>query len=161
MKYTIICILFFPLSLYTSDRDLTFITAHNAQVSKQKWEARKNYKSYQPESEAEDEDEQPKGNPIRGVPNSFCVLLKTQLRPCPKHPKMVTSSWHMKYHHHCYIKPVTQIWRDDIKPLVHPKIKRDLITSSLVGIIDGYIDKYKYYLSQLEKSNKFKYIQTS
>ena len=124
-------------------------------MSKQKWEARKNYERYKPDAKEEEEEEDTEssmGNPIRGVPNNFCVLLKTPLRPCPKHPKMVTSSWHMKYYHNYYLKPVTQIWHDEIKPLVHPKIKREEITSSLIGLIDGYIENYNYYLSQLKKS---------
>ena len=49
-------------------------------------------------------------------------------------------------------KPVAQIWRNEIKPLVHPKIKREEVTSSLIRLIDGYIDNYNYYLSQLQKS---------
>src|ERR1700727_785704 len=81
-----------PTSLVNEimNRDLTLITAHNAQVSKQKWEARKNYERYKPDAKEEEEEdtESSMGNPIRGVPNNFCVLLKTPLRPCPKHPKM-------------------------------------------------------------------------
>src|ERR1700691_5211262 len=64
-----------PTSLVNEimNRDLTLITAHNAQVSQQKWEARKNYQRGKPHAKEEEDTEPSMGNPIRGVPDNFCV----------------------------------------------------------------------------------------
>ena len=56
-----------PTSLVNEimNRDLAIITAHNAEISKQKWEARRSYKLYKPE--AYDQDEEEHERPAQGL----------------------------------------------------------------------------------------------
>ena len=131
------------------NRDLTQLTQKNAHTSEMKWQARKNYVAYKPQPEDKQTANKQRLNPLRGVPNSFCELLKTQLRICPKHPKMITDSWHMKYYHHCYIKPVGNIWKEDIKPLIKQNLERKIITSNLIDLIGSHVNIYKNYLNLL------------
>ena len=135
------------------NRDITTITTKNARIAEHKWKYRKgdiDYEQiYEQDPDKQEENTLQKLNPIKGVPNNFCTLLKTQVRVCPKHPQKITSSWHMKYYHGCYIKPVSQIWQDDIKPLVDPNLRRDQIAASLTDLIDRYINIHNNYLSSL------------
>ena len=134
-------------------KDISAITAKNAHISEQKWKYRigeiELKQIYEQSPDEKGKNASQKLNPIKGVPNNFCTLLKTQVRVCPRHPHKITSSWHMKYYHHCYIKPVSQIWREEIKPRVDPDLKRHQITARLTDIIDRYINIYNYHLSSL------------
>ncbi len=87
-------------------------------------------------------------NPLRGIPNNWCQLLKTQLRPCPKcHAQgknKITTSWHMKYAHKIDIKPTRKIWREEIKPLTSESEgkERKSIIKTLEPLIDEHIKRY-------------------
>lgn len=58
-------------------------------------------------------------NGLRGVPNNWCKLVNTQVKPCPKCKRMgvVTSRWHLKYVHGEELPHINAVWRKDIIPI--------------------------------------------
>ena len=84
-------------------------------------------------------------NGLRGVPNNFCELLNTQVRPCPKCRKKgeVTSPWHLKYSHGISITHVNKIWKDEILPITEDlSLKRQEILEEVEPIIQKHLMNY-------------------
>ncbi len=55
---------------------------------------------------------------LRGVPNSWCELVNTMVRPCPqcKLPGIVTNRWHLLTKHGIKLPTVNYIWRNEVLP---------------------------------------------
>jgi len=64
-------------------------------------------------------------NPLRGVPNIWCDLINTQVKPCPicKKKGVVTNRWHLKYHHQINLPHINKIWREQICPITEIRYK--------------------------------------
>src|SRR4051794_30380775 len=96
----------------------------------------KKYETYEPNRRSVlTTEEKREKQVLRGVPNTFCQLVKTQVRLCPLCPRMrtkITTPWHLKYAHGIEIKHTSKIWREDIKPLVQSNKKR----TELLHLID-------------------------
>jgi len=69
-------------------------------------------------------------NPLRGIPNSWCQLVKSQYQLCNtclrKKKYRIASSWHRLYAHGQFVQPVFKIWKQDLLPENKDKIKRNL-----------------------------------
>ena len=67
-------------------------------------------------------------NPLKGIPNLWCQLLKTQYQACKECLKRKTfrlaSSWHRLYAHNQRSKPALKIWNNEILLENDEKIKR-------------------------------------
>ncbi len=101
--------------------DLDEIAENTVVECKKQWEQRKNTKKVNPKEPLL---KQP--NRLRGVPNSWCKLLKRHTAMCFKCPKkngFQCSSWHMKNAHGIDVKDIEKIWTEDIIPLTQKKIK--------------------------------------
>ena len=55
-------------------------------------------------------------NALRGVPNKWCELVNTMVKPCLKCNKkgVVTDRWHLKYYHNEELPHINKIWREEI-----------------------------------------------
>ena len=88
-------------------------------VAEDKWNARKKgMLSFSHLSRREN-------NPLRGVPNIWCDLINTQVKPCPicKKKGVVTNRWHLKYHHQISLPHINKIWREQICPITEIRYK--------------------------------------
>lgn len=58
-------------------------------------------------------------NSLRGVPNAWCELVNTMVKPCPscKRSGVVTSRCHLFFRHNVEILHVNRIWRKEILPI--------------------------------------------
>ena len=58
-------------------------------------------------------------NKLRAVPDSWCKLVNTMVKPCPKckKPGVICSRWHLKHAHGKQIPHINRIWRDEIVPI--------------------------------------------
>ena len=95
-----------------------------------------------------------KKNGLRGVPNSWCTLVNTQVKPCLKckKPGVVTNRWHLKYQHNKELKHVNAIWRNEICPVTEQeeekelkdgtKIRRKIQRSKIKKIVEPLILKH-------------------
>ncbi len=85
---------------------------------------------------------------LRGVPNSWCRLINTQVTRCPECTgswKMCTS-WHMKYAHGIEIRNVRKVWREEIckiTRLSREEISRERIQEMLSPILEEHLDKFE------------------
>ena len=67
-------------------------------------------------------------NGLRGVPNSWCELINTHVKPCPKckKPGVVTNRWHLKYCHGIELMHINAIWRKQICPITEMEVEKEL-----------------------------------
>jgi hypothetical protein len=134
-------------------KDLMHLANEEQKVAEEKWEARKEGKlSYA---------SLPPGRPnaLRGVPNTWCELINTQVKPCPlcNEKGKVTNRWHLKYYHQITLPHVNKIWREEIVPITKVKyrektdrygrvreeiIPRDEIKEKVGPVIEKHLQDY-------------------
>ena len=114
--------------------------------SKIQWEARKDYREIPKNAKAAR-----KPNLLRGLPNSWCRLINTQIRPCPKCKTKgtITSSWHLKYAHNQDVKHIQKIWKEELNPIVEKEEKRDIITTIMKSIIEKHLEEYNRAIQEI------------
>jgi hypothetical protein len=82
-------------------------------------------------------------NLLRGVPNTWCKLLKMQFIPCPKcrTTGVVCSKWHLRDVHGVDVEHVFDIWKKEICAITNQKkrIARKTITRKLRPIIEKHL----------------------
>ena len=102
-------------------------------------------------------------NLIRAMPNSFCTLINTGYRPCPKCKKKgdITSRWHLKYAHGITLLLSTTAWRETLKPISSTKkssvvingkirekvIPRSEVRNNLIPILNHELENFERALS--------------
>jgi len=64
-------------------------------------------------------------NGLRGVPNNWCELVNTMVKPCPKCKTkgIVTSRWHLLTEHRVRLPHINYIWKKDILPISLGEVK--------------------------------------
>lgn len=104
-------------------------------------------------------------NGLRGVPNNWCKLVNTQVRPCPKCKRIgvVTGRWHLKYVHGEELPHINAVWRKDIVPitLVTEKtinqngrsrlvtISREDVRGQIEPVIARHLEKYQEVMEKI------------
>jgi hypothetical protein len=103
--------------------DLEVVAKNVVEECKKQWEQRKKKEEVSTKKRL-----QKKVNLLRGVPNTWCTLLDTQVALCPKctRPRRLFTSWHMKYAHGVEVRNVKKVWRDEICKFT--RLKKDTIT---------------------------------
>jgi len=58
-------------------------------------------------------------NGLRGVPNNWCELVNTMVKPCPSCNRVgvVTSGWHLLAKHRIKLVHINYIWKKEILPI--------------------------------------------
>ena len=90
---------------------------------------------------------------MRAVPNEWCKLINSQLKPCPKCNKkgIVTDVWHLEREHGIKIEHVNEIWEKVIQPIVtKPKMKRKAVKQQLELILKEYLNNYSKALAEIK-----------
>ena len=116
-----------------------------------------------------------KPNGLRAVPNNWCNLVNTMVKPCPacKEAGTVTSRWHLLVKHKISLPHINHIYKNDILPISLSTIQtiihtptgpikiirpqdRDVIRQKLKPIIDSHINNYSSAFATLvgQNSNK-------
>jgi len=107
-------------------------------------------------------------NEMRAVPNSWCELINTMVRPCPACQKtgIVMSRWHLLTKHKMLLPHINHIWKKEIVPITTAKIQkkienifgsysiivpeeRDTIRQKLKLIIQGHLDDFNKVFGEL------------
>ncbi len=107
-------------------------------------------------------------NGLRGVPNTWCKLINSQVRPCIscKEKNAVTDRWHLKYHHNVELPHINSIWRKEICPITESKekftdlfgrirmkpLKRQRIFRTLQPIIVKHLENYEKAMTTIMKA---------
>jgi len=125
-------------------KNLSDIADETFSSSQIKWEARKSYQTPKWERDSRCI------NKLRAVPNSWCRLINTMSRPCPKCKKnrIICNRWHLKYAHCITLPHINKIWREEIIPQAtardkdKPK-KRHLIREKLEIIIAKHLSDFE------------------
>lgn len=117
--------------------NLEEIAANTVEGCRVQWNQRKENQEVEPKPKGEKNP-----NLLRGVPNSWSKLIKTQLTPCPKCKikGIICSSWHMMHTHGIYIKPIYEIWTEQICSVT--KDSNDQPRSRLAEEIDKVISQH-------------------
>jgi len=99
-------------SLVAEMMDLNFeeLVQVNAVNSEEKWEARKERRT--PELVHREE----RHNYLKGIPNSWCTILKQQCKVCPLCKKFIRNEFHMQAYHNIEIFNYKKVW-DTIKEI--------------------------------------------
>ncbi len=110
-------------------KDLLKLSQATVETSFKKWSQRKGYHrvtATQPNLS--------KKNGTRGVPNTWCKLVNTQVRPCPKCKTkgVVTSRWHLKYAHGEELPHINLIWREQLCPITEKKFETTTVNGRSV-----------------------------
>jgi len=95
-------------------------------------------------------------NGLRGVPNSFCDLINTQTKQCPKCKEKgtITNAWHLKYKHGVQITNINRIWRTEILPITENERNNRLEVKKIVEpIILNHLNVHNQALSDMMKSD--------
>ena len=85
-------------------------------------------------------------NLLKGVPNSWSQLINTQFTPCPKcnTKGIICSSLHMKYNHGIDLKPIYEIWKEDICSITEQQnMSRSELGEEISEIINKYLKEYE------------------
>ena len=135
---------FSELALMTKDNSLAL------------WECRRNYKY--PEKRIKNEK---KPNPLKGVPNTWCQILKEQYKICSicyKEGQLATA-WHLKYTHGIFTENPWIIWRKKIastntssKNNAH-QTNRKKIIAKLTSMLNNYLQACKKSTESLQKNS--------
>jgi len=82
-------------------------------------------------------------NPLRAVPNSWCKLVNSVVRPCPacKQKGIVTSRWHLWVKHNIRLSNPTYILTEEIVPLTTADTLQELLTRLPPNTFQGYTKK--------------------
>ena len=123
--------------------DLEVVAKNVVEECKKQWEQRKKKEEVSTKRRL-----QKKVNLLRGVPNTWCRLLDTQVALCPKctRPTRLFTSWHMKYAHGVEIRNVKKVWRDEICKFTRLKketITRKEIEEKVGPIIQKHLDVFE------------------
>ena len=123
--------------------DLEAIARNVVEECKKQWEERKKKVGVSTKKRL-----QKKPNLLRGVPNTWCKLLDTQVALCPKctRPRKLLTSWHIKYAHGIEVRNVKRIWREEICKFTRLKketITREEIEKKVGPIIQQHLDIFE------------------
>ena len=129
------------------NRDLEELCRDNAETAQQKWEARIRYREFKASPRIKTE------NPMRAVPNEWCVYLKCRSTPCPQCPNKICTPGHLQYEHNLIVRLDKLIWRDlkemsmsaktiDKKGREKKEARETLIPRLRTQVIP-YLDKYR------------------
>ncbi len=143
------------------NRNLRDLSQRMVESSLDQWEKRKHFCSIPSSKSVKCE------NGLRGVPNIWCKLVNTQVRPCPicKKPGVTTDRWHLKYHHCWELPHINRIWKDEILPISRMKIpimnkdgryttrliSRQKICEMLTPIIKQHLANYNEVIANLAR----------
>jgi hypothetical protein len=146
-------------------KDLMYLADEEKKVAEEKWMARKegnlSFASMPPG----------KTNALRGVPNTWCELINTQVKLCPtcNEKGKVTNRWHLKYYHHITLPHVNKIWREEIIPITKVKyrektdrygriweeiISRNEIKEKISPFIEKHLQDYNLELARMREEGK-------
>jgi hypothetical protein len=131
-----------------ASKDLSLMSTNYLNSCQIKWEARKNYINPPPRIPIVKQQ-----NPLRGVPNEWCKLIRSQYTPCPKCPREILNYKHAKYIHNLDIKPIWSIWKE-IKAEVGSNQRREFIIPKLRSKLESYLSRHKEIIANLGKANK-------
>jgi len=96
-------------------------------------------------------------NLLKGVPNTWCKILKIQNSLCPRCIKFgkIRTSWHLKYAHGILVDNVKNIWREicSITRTKNKKVRRKAIKEKLNPYLQDCLDKIDQATIQLYKGD--------
>jgi len=123
-------------------KDINSLAAQTVRVSRLQWEQRKQYEQIN-----ERLPNMQQINGLRGVPNKFCELINSQVKPCQLCLKkgVISSAWHMKYAHGVPILHINRIWKDEILPITEDI---SLNRSKINKLLEPMIQKHLNYLQE-------------
>ena len=150
-------------------KDLRKIAKTVVATSKKQWEERKGYQEIMTQLP-----NLSRKNGMRGVPNNWCELVNTMVKPCPgcKTKGVITSRIHLLSHHGIQLPHVNDIWKKEILPISQQIIEktiyrqkmkititkpreRESIRTALKSTIQKHIDDfYKAWATILFKEKK-------
>jgi hypothetical protein len=122
-----------------SAKNLNEIAQRTQEQSTLKWKARISY------TEMPQVLREPIKNKLKAVPNTWCKLVNTMVKPCPKckKPGTICSRWHLKYVHNLELKHINKIWRDEITPIsTQEGANREDIKKLLEPIIQNHLQEF-------------------
>ena len=112
-------------------------------------------------------------NGLRGVPNNWCELINTMVKPCPdcNIKGTVTSRWHLLTKHKIWLPHVNYVWKQNILPITQEEVRktidgkkgritvtrprdRESIRATLKPLIQKHIESYYAVWSILIPKNK-------
>ena len=139
-------------------RDLAYATVESCRLQ---WEQRKAFQCINAQLPRLAMD-----NGLKGVPNSWCELVNTMVKPCPscRRSGIVTNRWHLLVKHKIRLPHVNYIWKKEILPIVQGVNqnlepvdsikKRQIIREAVKPLIQGHLQNYHNAWGQLLISNK-------
>ena len=122
-------------------KDINYIATQTVRVSRAQWEQRKQRTHITEKLPFMSE-----ANGLRGVPNSFCQLINSQVKPCQLccEKGTISSAWHMKYAHGIPVIHINKIWEEEILPITeNSSFHRNKITKLLEPAIQKHLDYYQ------------------
>ena len=141
-------------------KDVRHIAQVTVETCRLQWEQRKAFQCIQarlPDLAVE--------NGLKGIPNNWCELVNTMVRPCPycKKAGVVTSRWHLWVKHRIRLPHVNYIWRREILPISlgvsqrlgpnDPRGERQVIRDTAKPIIQRHLTDYYNAWSKLLASS--------
>lgn len=129
-----------------SAKTLTEMATRTQEQSSLKWQAREKYEDVPFTCRA------PTLNKLRAVPNTWCKLVNTMVKPCPKckKPGVVCNRWHLKHAHGKQLSHINKIWREEIVPItIRPEMKRQDIKEQLEPIILQHLREFDHVYTRL------------
>ena len=132
------------------NRSLPSIAMKTAELSKSKWEAYRSYLTAPKEvkqEETENKTQENAKNPMKGIPNSWCELLKLNCKPCPKCKVrgVVMSAKHLKLTHNVDVHTPLEVW-NQITGNREVNEKRDQIKKRVSPLIEANLSRMKNFL---------------
>jgi len=130
------------------NRNLQSISINTAETSKRKWEGHRLNIGMEEDIRRENGDKALNiGNPMKGIPNSWCKLLKLNCKPCPKCKErgIVMNAQHLNKFHHLNIQDPLELW-DIISTISRKGDKRSQITRKVSPIINQSLERINNFL---------------
>jgi hypothetical protein len=95
-------------------KDLMTLAQNTVKTCNQQWAQRKTYESITASLPIDTNK-----NGMRGLPNNWCELINTMVRPCIKCKEhgVVTSRWHLLTKHKILLPHVNHIWHNELLPI--------------------------------------------
>ena len=141
-------------------KDIRIVAENTVETCREQWNQRKNFETisaFYPSIKRK--------NGLRGVPNGWCTLINTQVKPCPKckEPGTITNRWHLKYYHGQKLPHINTIWREEICPITEQEeeiklkngtkiikpIQRTKIRNLVEPLIQKHISDYKKAMAEI------------
>lgn len=90
-------------------------------------------------------------NSLKGVPDKWVDLIRSQYKRCPACPDKITHPWHLKYKHAIKTKHIIKIWKDEILPVAESNRTRDEKRSILSDTTDDYLQQCEEAIKTISK----------